>query len=546
MSEHDQSLPPHTAQMAAAVAGMGGLSPSSTTSSVPTSTPNSSAQANSGSQRLGALESIAGELYGLSTPIFPPTTFDLPDINFSNSVNSSVGAGGMFAHHGMFDNGSGGQLMGDLTISSHNNNGSHQQQQQLQQHSSHHQQQLQIQQSLQQIQQQQQQQQQLRPHQQFPPAACSPRGTSSSDDSDDLPLAQLAKRQTHPTTASTAATPNTSISEEKNRSGSNSPNNSTTLSTATTTSGTTAPKKAKPSKRKKKKDPNEPQKPVSAYALFFRDTQATIKGHNPSASFGEVSKIVASMWDQLDPEHKDVYKKKTETAKKQYLKQLAAYRASQVSQSASDETEKSPSPPAAVAVSPPQAGGGHMMSLSPNQQPMGNTGFATGHVVSPPHMESSMEEQQQQIHQHQQQQMMQMSPQHQMMQQQQQHHMMQQQMQQQHMHQMQQQQQQQMMTMSDQLTGMPSPPQHQQQQQQHHSPPQQHDSTNVYNQLAEPSREMDLGYPHCVRMGCTNQARENPAWDSQYCSNDCVITHCRDIFTTWVSARSGSNSFPVK
>ena len=170
--------------MAAAVTGMGGLSPPSSTSSVSTSTPNSSAQATSGSQRLGALESIAGELYGLSTPIFPPTTFDLPDISFSNSVNSSSAGGGMFSedHHGIFDGGSGGQLMGDLTISSLN---SHQQQ-----HSSHHQQQLQIQQSLQQI----QQQQQLR-HQgmgQFPSVACSPHGTSSSDDSDDLPLAQVS------------------------------------------------------------------------------------------------------------------------------------------------------------------------------------------------------------------------------------------------------------------------------------------------------------------------------------------------------------------
>ncbi|XP_076309165.1 TOX high mobility group box family member 4-B-like [Tachypleus tridentatus] len=58
-------------------------------------------------------------------------------------------------------------------------------------------------------------------------------------------------------------------------------------------------------RRKKKKDPNEPQKPVSAYALFFRDTQAAIKGQNPNASFGEVSKIVASMWDSLDVDHKN-------------------------------------------------------------------------------------------------------------------------------------------------------------------------------------------------------------------------------------------------
>lgn len=92
-------------------------------------------------------------------------------------------------------------------------------------------------------------------------------------------------------------------------------------------------KKTKVQKKKKKRDPNEPQKsvllsssilicwlwmspfrscwnffwrPVSAYALFFRDTQAAIKGQNPNASFGEVSKIVASMWDGLDVDHKNV------------------------------------------------------------------------------------------------------------------------------------------------------------------------------------------------------------------------------------------------
>nr|XP_023833451.1 thymocyte selection-associated high mobility group box protein TOX [Salvelinus alpinus] len=66
------------------------------------------------------------------------------------------------------------------------------------------------------------------------------------------------------------------------------------------------PKKPKTPKKKKKKDPNEPSKPVSAYALFFRDTQAAIKGSNPNATFGEVSKIVASMWDGLGEEQKQV------------------------------------------------------------------------------------------------------------------------------------------------------------------------------------------------------------------------------------------------
>ncbi|KAG7227374.1 hypothetical protein INR49_000379 [Caranx melampygus] len=98
-------------------------------------------------------------------------------------------------------------------------------------------------------------------------------------------------------------------------------------------------------KGRKKKDPNEPQKPVSAYALFFRDTQAAIKGQNPNASFGEVSKIVASMWDSLAEEQKQVYKRKTEAAKKEYLKALAAYRANQLSQPATEEMEIAASPP---------------------------------------------------------------------------------------------------------------------------------------------------------------------------------------------------------
>ncbi|XP_072526525.1 TOX high mobility group box family member 4b isoform X3 [Salminus brasiliensis] len=109
-------------------------------------------------------------------------------------------------------------------------------------------------------------------------------------------------------------------------------------------------------KGKKKKDPNEPQKPVSAYALFFRDTQAAIKGQNPNATFGEVSKIVASMWDSLGEEQKQVYKRKTEAAKKEYLKALAAYRANQLSQPTIEVLDTPPSPPAAppAAVATPE------------------------------------------------------------------------------------------------------------------------------------------------------------------------------------------------
>uniref|UniRef100_A0A3P9KFI8 TOX high mobility group box family member 4 a n=1 Tax=Oryzias latipes TaxID=8090 RepID=A0A3P9KFI8_ORYLA len=126
-------------------------------------------------------------------------------------------------------------------------------------------------------------------------------------------------------------------------------------------------------KGRKKKDPNEPQKPVSAYALFFRDTQAAIKGQNPNASFGEVSKIVASMWDSLAEDQKQVYKRKTEAAKKEYLKALAAYKANQLSQPSAEEMEPAPSPPPAVIPSShvtPPAPGNHTLRPAPASNSM--------------------------------------------------------------------------------------------------------------------------------------------------------------------------------
>ncbi|XP_072297020.1 thymocyte selection-associated high mobility group box protein TOX isoform X2 [Eucyclogobius newberryi] len=125
-------------------------------------------------------------------------------------------------------------------------------------------------------------------------------------------------------------------------------------------------KKPKTPKKKKRKDPNEPVKPVSAYALFFRDTQANIKAQNPNATFGEVSKIVASMWDGLGEEQKQEYKKRTETAKKEYLKQLAAYRASLVSQNYNDPSEMKPS----HSSTPPSSSSNPMFNPKPPVYPV--------------------------------------------------------------------------------------------------------------------------------------------------------------------------------
>uniref|UniRef100_A0A8C6LG48 TOX high mobility group box family member 4 a n=1 Tax=Nothobranchius furzeri TaxID=105023 RepID=A0A8C6LG48_NOTFU len=191
-------------------------------------------------------------------------------------------------------------------------------------------------------------------------------------------------------------------------------------------------------KVKKKKDPNEPQKPVSAYALFFRDTQVAIKGQNPNASFGEVSKIVASMWDSLAEEQKQVYKRKTEAAKKDYLKALAAYRASQLSQ-----MELTPSPPPPIIDLTSAA---PTSNISPEENTIANI-CASNIILDVPEMTT----------------------------------------------------------------------------------------------CSRPGMEVSVSSeptPVCVRAGCNNPAVDSDDWDKEYCSNECVATHCRNVFKAWCSIRN--------
>ncbi|KAM7325950.1 hypothetical protein ACRRTK_014428 [Alexandromys fortis] len=93
--------------------------------------------------------------------------------------------------------------------------------------------------------------------------------------------------------------------------------------------------------------------------LPSQKTVAAIKGQNPNATFGEVSKIVASMWDSLGEEQKQVYKRKTEAAKKEYLKALAAFKDNQECQATVETVEldpvpqsQTPSPPPVTAADP--------------------------------------------------------------------------------------------------------------------------------------------------------------------------------------------------
>ena len=79
---------------------------------------------------------------------------------------------------------------------------------------------------------------------------------------------------------------------------------------------------------KKKKDPNAPVAPLTAYKFFFKETGQTVKNHNPAAKFGDVSRIVASMWERLSDEEKAIYRKLSEDDKARYKREMLEYRES--------------------------------------------------------------------------------------------------------------------------------------------------------------------------------------------------------------------------
>lgn len=84
--------------------------------------------------------------------------------------------------------------------------------------------------------------------------------------------------------------------------------------------------------------------------------------------------------------------------------------------------------------------------------------------------------------------------------------------------------------------------QQQQQQQMIHSNPTKSDSlsnsppaVNSVTQAANMAGQRPTSNA-CIRHGCPNPAVANSEWEDEYCSNECVVSHCRDVFTTWVSS----------
>lgn len=200
---------------------------------------------------------------------------------------------------------------------------------------------------------------------------------------------------------------------------------------------------------RKKKDPNAPASVSTAYQFFFKETQASVKTHNPNAKFGEVSKIVASMWEALGEEDRAVYKKRNADDKIRHEQEMNEYRAKQVAEGidpdaapgiAANKPETKKLPTRGVAAK--KAAAGVVVTA-------GNHGKVVIAKPAPVSQTSSSESKEE-------------------------------------------------------------------------------DGTE------EAEEEDEITENDCIREGCIKKAVKNIEWEDEYCSNACVVDHCKNVFASWV------------
>ena len=205
---------------------------------------------------------------------------------------------------------------------------------------------------------------------------------------------------------------------------------------------------------RKKKDPNAPASVSTAYQFFFKETQASVKTHNPNAKFGEVSKIVASMWEALGEEDRAVYKKRNAEDKIRHEQEMNEYRAKQIAEGID------PDAPATAA---------GKADIQPKKQTRGlaakKAAAAASAVVLTAGNHGKVSVAKPAV-----------------------------------------------------VAAAVTPP----------------TSSSESKEEEEVVEEEEVTDNDCIREGCGNKAVKNVEWEDEYCSNACVVEHCKNVFSGWV------------
>ena len=67
---------------------------------------------------------------------------------------------------------------------------------------------------------------------------------------------------------------------------------------------------------------------MSAYFLFSVHIRPTVKEENPSASFGDIARLISERFKTLPAKEKKVWEEKAEADKERYQREMAEYRGS--------------------------------------------------------------------------------------------------------------------------------------------------------------------------------------------------------------------------
>lgn len=91
------------------------------------------------------------------------------------------------------------------------------------------------------------------------------------------------------------------------------------------TSNSNAPNRAK--KRKKTpRDATAPKQPLSGYFLFLNDRREKVRSENPSLTFADITKLLASEWSKLPSDQKQQYLDAAEQDKERYNREFNNYK----------------------------------------------------------------------------------------------------------------------------------------------------------------------------------------------------------------------------
>eukprot|EP00246_Nothoceros_aenigmaticus_P000054 TRINITY_DN10086_c0_g2_i1.p1 TRINITY_DN10086_c0_g2~~TRINITY_DN10086_c0_g2_i1.p1 ORF type:complete len:310 (-),score=96.94 TRINITY_DN10086_c0_g2_i1:35-856(-) len=74
------------------------------------------------------------------------------------------------------------------------------------------------------------------------------------------------------------------------------------------------------------KDPNKPKKAPSGYDIFKKEMQQQVKEEHPEASFGDRSRVLGKMWQEVDEAGKREYNMKALPAQEKYKEEMSQYR----------------------------------------------------------------------------------------------------------------------------------------------------------------------------------------------------------------------------